>query len=313
MSDVLERRYRRLLRFYPALYRRERSDEIVDTLIQASAPDQRRPGVRDTCALITGGLRARAGVDRRDSIAVTARVSVRLGLLLFLADVAAYNLVNSYVSIADWVQYRSGQGLMPSERGSLAVGLLAAVAVLLLWRGHRVTGLVSGALAAIVGLVNVPGVVHTNFAGLDRYVVPVAVLGLVAVAPRRDEASMPRSWVWVLAFVVLVRDVWPAVQWGGPGWVTGPTMALILGYAVPVIALAWIVIDARPAVGYAVFAALSFAATLGGQFIIPAVGLDGSVQAFFLDEAVPDYVTDIGVFAVLALAGAVRLRRQAVL
>ena len=313
MSDVLQRRYRRLLRIYPATYRAERSDEIVDTLMQASAPGQRRPRARDAWALVAGGLRARAGVDRRDRIVMTVRASVRLGLLLFLADVAVYNLVNSYGSIARWVRYGSGQALLPPERSGLAIGVLAAATVLLLWHGRRVVGLVTGTLAAVVGLVNIPGVVHTSMAGLDRYIVPVAVLGLFAVTVRRGEQPLPRSWAWALVFVVLARDIWPAFQWSGPAWLTSTAMTLILGYTVPVILLAWLVIDARPAAGYAVFAVLSFTADLGGQFMFASVGFDGDVQSAWSVTATPHYVTGLGVFAVLALAGAVRLRRQAVL
>ena len=55
----LERHCRWLLRAYPAWYRRERSEEMLGTLLEASPPGRRWPTFRDARALVTGGLRAR--------------------------------------------------------------------------------------------------------------------------------------------------------------------------------------------------------------------------------------------------------------
>ena len=55
----LERRCRRLLRAYPAWYRRGRGEEMLDTLLEASPPGRRWPSFRDTRALMIGGLRVR--------------------------------------------------------------------------------------------------------------------------------------------------------------------------------------------------------------------------------------------------------------
>jgi hypothetical protein len=55
----LERRCRRLLRAYPARYRRERGEEMLGTLLEASPPGRTWPSWRDTRELVTGGLRAR--------------------------------------------------------------------------------------------------------------------------------------------------------------------------------------------------------------------------------------------------------------
>jgi hypothetical protein len=55
----LERHCRRLLRVYPAWYRRDRGGEMLGTLLEASPPGARRPSFRDTRALIIAGLRVR--------------------------------------------------------------------------------------------------------------------------------------------------------------------------------------------------------------------------------------------------------------
>ena len=55
----LERRYRRLLLAYPRPYRRTRGLELLTTLLDASAPDQRRPHWRDAVNVVAAGLRYR--------------------------------------------------------------------------------------------------------------------------------------------------------------------------------------------------------------------------------------------------------------
>jgi hypothetical protein len=58
----LERRFRWLLWAYPAWYRRERSGELLDTLLEANPPGRRWPSFRDAWALVIGGLRVRGWV-----------------------------------------------------------------------------------------------------------------------------------------------------------------------------------------------------------------------------------------------------------
>jgi len=55
----LERHCGWLLHAYPAWYRRERGEEMLDTLLQASPPGRRWPSFRDARALVIGGLRVR--------------------------------------------------------------------------------------------------------------------------------------------------------------------------------------------------------------------------------------------------------------
>jgi hypothetical protein len=55
----LERRCRLLLRAYPGWYRRERAEEMLGTLLEASPAHHRWPSFRDARGLIIGGLRVR--------------------------------------------------------------------------------------------------------------------------------------------------------------------------------------------------------------------------------------------------------------
>jgi hypothetical protein len=54
----LEYSFRRLLNLYPAAYRENREEEMVATLMEASAPGQRRPSFRDKLDLAAGAARA---------------------------------------------------------------------------------------------------------------------------------------------------------------------------------------------------------------------------------------------------------------
>jgi hypothetical protein len=58
MTDAvdLERRYRRLLMFFPARYRREHEQEILSVLMAGAKEGQRRPGLADSADLLTSAI-----------------------------------------------------------------------------------------------------------------------------------------------------------------------------------------------------------------------------------------------------------------
>ncbi|GII53896.1 hypothetical protein Pth03_22850 [Planotetraspora thailandica] len=57
--NALERRYRRLLAWYPKEHRAEHEAEMLAVLLAGSLPGQTRPSVRDTLDLVRGGLSIR--------------------------------------------------------------------------------------------------------------------------------------------------------------------------------------------------------------------------------------------------------------
>ena len=82
--SAIERRYQRLLRAYPGWYREQRGDEMLGTLM-AAAPSGRWPSRRDSWALLTGGLRVRAGQDQRLGTRANLRLAALFGVALSLA------------------------------------------------------------------------------------------------------------------------------------------------------------------------------------------------------------------------------------
>jgi hypothetical protein len=55
-TDGLERRYRRLLKCFPAAYRREHEQEIVSVLMDGAKEGQRRPGLADSADLVLSSI-----------------------------------------------------------------------------------------------------------------------------------------------------------------------------------------------------------------------------------------------------------------
>jgi hypothetical protein len=85
----LEGGYRRLLRWYPALYRKRHEEEILGVLMAAAQPGQRRPGTRDSLDLLWSALKIRIrmtlrGADSQPWAAALAMVGVLLPLLMLL-------------------------------------------------------------------------------------------------------------------------------------------------------------------------------------------------------------------------------------
>ena len=58
-EGALERRYRRLLAWYPVEHRRAYGEEMIGVLMAAAPGGARRPGLAGAADLIRGGLTAR--------------------------------------------------------------------------------------------------------------------------------------------------------------------------------------------------------------------------------------------------------------
>jgi hypothetical protein len=99
-SLALERRYRRLLAWFPAEHRREYGEEMISVLLSSTPEGRRRPRLADAFDLMTGGLRARfrrrgAGLSYAhwpDALAVCS-VALPVTLLAALAVNYLWNLL----------------------------------------------------------------------------------------------------------------------------------------------------------------------------------------------------------------------------
>jgi uncharacterized membrane protein (UPF0136 family) len=129
----LERRYRRLLAWYPRAFRRENGQEILAVLM-AGAPDgQRRPGVAVAVDLIRSGLWMRLR-PRLPRSARTVRAAVRL--MYAGATVAGLSLIIAITSLA--YVGRSAATLRLAGRSqplpvAVTVGVVGGLVMIALW------------------------------------------------------------------------------------------------------------------------------------------------------------------------------------
>lgn len=140
-SPALERRYRRLLAWFPAEYRREYGEEMISVLLASAPEGRRRPRLADAFDLMTGGLRARLRrrggglIDAHwpDSLAVCS-VALPLMLLAALAVNYLWNLLPAldFYGVSDFYLPALALALPPlialRYRRTAAVAALVAAA-----------------------------------------------------------------------------------------------------------------------------------------------------------------------------------------
>jgi hypothetical protein len=289
-SEVLERRYRRLMVSYPADYRRSRGPEVLETLMEAASPGQRWPAGRESRALVLGGLRARTGADSHRSRTQVWLGSIRLAVLVLLAG----SVARALVVLGEVAPHGLRQGL----RWDGAIDLLAATVVLLagalvavaggrplLGLGLTVAGLAVDCQAPDWNQMWLPDAMgfaaRSSWAGSWsglisslNWEIPVAAVLVLPLLWRRP-AAVVRPWRW-LAAVPVAALILPT------GLVAGGHPDVLVGVLV-LVALVWCVVDARvPLAAAAVLAAQAMPVTVlwvmqqaGVAFSEPAVSLPG--------------------------------------
>ena len=265
----LERRCRLLLTVYPTEYRRERGEEILGTLLEATPQGRGWPRARDVRALITGGLRARAAANRRLSTAADIRLGVLLGVVWVLSAFAAGFLLDFATSPAGVATARETAA---SGWRELLAGVLIAAAVTCAWRGRRRLLVACAPLAAaavIWLLVHQPpydsgGYVFTTMPAGAAGGLLLCLAALILLARRTERPA--RSWLWLIGLVVAdsLLGLMPGsllLAWLRPA-------LLLTMFIVPI---AWSAVDARPALGLATYLALEIVTILGDK-----IGLGGA-------------------------------------
>ena len=181
-ENILERRYRMLLRAYPAGYRSERADELLEILL---ADETRRwPDPRQAVALIRGGLRVRAGSASARPGPVLIRQGVQLAAMAVLA-------LGVLVGIDDLVEaFRFGgldsPLLVLRDLGPNLVLVAAALSALFLGRQRLAAGF---AVAAIVVQTAASDYLFLN--GMPQWWAPVVALPLLLPGLRRPDGVPP--------------------------------------------------------------------------------------------------------------------------
>jgi hypothetical protein len=272
----LERRARTLLRAYPADYRRDRAEEVIGTLLEATPAGRSFPSARDARALIAGGVRARAARNRRLSTTANLRLALLLGLSIFLA----FN-VNRYLA-GEEVGYSGVHWL------AIAAGLLSVAAALAPWLGRRTvtTAIVLPAAALLAYQIHRESLNESPIlrpemeAWLAGMLVAMAALAALSGGPRR----LPRSWLWLPWVPLAVLAAGDLLRASGHDLLF--TLIYLPDYALPLSAAAvacWFVTDARPAFGLVAAAVLTLLLWyLDTLAVVPALRGNGSILVVIL-------------------------------
>lgn len=225
MSDIaaLERRYRRMLLWFPAGHRHIYGEEMIGVMIASTPADQDRPSKADVLDLIGGGLRTRLRQSRagegnpawRDALAVFSVVApvVLLGWLAayYLASIAQLMTLPRFPF---WYRRVTEGG----DFGQLTVVIATALAVaalaicpVLARRGKSAAAALAGvigAAAAVFGLVQA----YRHFGGGDyEFILFLSLLAameilalVVSAGPARGWQLLSRRGVVVLAVISFV-------------------------------------------------------------------------------------------------------------
>ncbi|MEH1165963.1 hypothetical protein V6V47_11325 [Micromonospora sp. CPCC 205539] len=221
----LERRYRWLLRAYPRAYRQYRADEMLETLMAADETDQRHPSLRESLALVKGGLRARAGVDQlrsRDTLRYSALRSTVLSLLVCGVALTALPLVWRL-----WLLVPGNSASFLYGRSPVTPALLLFALVAAVWARYRLAlPIIIGAFGAEIwysaandlGHAVGPWARYEAVSGLrtgldlimqlSTWVCLLAVLTMVPLLRARQPRA-PRPWTWLLGATVTMAVVTP--------------------------------------------------------------------------------------------------------
>ncbi|MET8354989.1 MULTISPECIES: hypothetical protein [unclassified Micromonospora] len=177
MND-LERRYLRLLRIYPADYRRARGAEIVGTYLDLAAPGRRWPSPADAADVLRGGLRQRVRAAGAADLVPGVRLAAVLALL------AATSLAGVW-AVLELRPAPPGFG-EPAAGPFVSLGIMAWTAWLLAAVVHALTpGRWTRRAITLAVLLTVALVPAAALTGLPRpplfVLLPQVALGLVAL------------------------------------------------------------------------------------------------------------------------------------
>lgn len=209
-AEALERRYRRLLVWYPAGYRVANADEMLGVALARSADGRRWPDPGEAVSLVLSGIKQRLGAGWRNPVRRdTAAVLTVAGPLLL----AAIN--------GQFLNGRPGEALFPVGLGvplpvviaaisGIAWWTLVAVAAMLRW--SRIVA--AGAWLGLAGQAALAWSVLAAGSTISGLLVAVALtVGVAALGGVRAQ-DRPLSWPAAAAVAAGAAMIpgWPALQ-----------------------------------------------------------------------------------------------------
>lgn len=211
-AQALERRYRRLLAWYPAAYRAANADDMLGVALARSAPGQRWPEPGEAVNLIVSGMGERLGgmlrqPDHRDTAAVLAIA----GPLLLAA--AAVRTMASPFLFTPAVPVLAAPQQTLTAIAFAAWWTLVALAGMLRWRRVAATGACLGlAGQAVMLTLAVSG--HAGALMVAYWEAAVALVTAASALGSLRSQDRPLSWraATALTAAAAILAGWPAVE-----------------------------------------------------------------------------------------------------
>lgn len=203
VSDMaaLERRYRRLLVWYPAEHRRVHAEEMVGVLLASARNGQRRPSLADALDLIKGGIQTRLRPAHHDGLDDGWRDTLAIASIAMPTIIALL-----YAVIFAWTAYhRVGDPAagMPVAMTAVLAGWLLLVVlppVLALRRFRRAAMLLYFVPVLFLAYAGAGPVVSGEQGGFFLAFLISAVAFVLSPGPRRAVQIMSaKAWVVVYA------------------------------------------------------------------------------------------------------------------
>jgi hypothetical protein len=211
MMSSLEKKYRRLLFAYPAQYRKERGDEIVSTLLDASPPARQRPSFRDARTLIAAGVHTRVRMQCGGSARDVWFDGIRMAALWTLATSTMAYAVLGVLHSSGWFAALGLEGRFSLR--DLLTGGLVAVSFIALARCHARLGVLAFAAVEVIHVLRIhPWNISDQF---GYRMIPIELissfitLALVALASFwSGRRPTPTPWTRILLLAVAAGVVW---------------------------------------------------------------------------------------------------------
>ena len=211
-AEALERRYRRLLGWYPHAYRAANADDMLGVALARSAPGRRWPEPGEAVNLIVSGIGERLGgmlrpPDRRDTAAVLAIAGP-----LLLAAGAMRTAASPFLFMPAIPALVTQQRMVVTAVAFAAWWTLVALAGMLRWRRVAAAAACLGLAGQVVLLVLAVSA-EDGALMVAYWQAAAALVSATAALGSLRSQGRPLPWRAVTAFAAA-----PAILAGGPPW-----------------------------------------------------------------------------------------------
>lgn len=306
--SALERRYRRLLAWYPAEHRGIHGEEMIGVLLAGAREGQLRPMLPDALDLIMGGLRIRlravmAGQFGGSLIDALTVYSIAMPIMWVIAIVVSEAIAINSLSMA--AASLTSQEIILTAVIPVALLTLMGLPIVLAWRGkRRAAAAIAFVPAAFFSIVAFMPFARSGsaFTAADSLLLVLQVVALsTSPGPRRAVQLLnARAWLVICASGLAASVPLALYQIPSAGTPAGALVGL--GAAVAAAAAVGMLVTLPRGIAPRLFALLAAPVYLGGISIATAYRGGSLISYSFAIVYVPTLVLTV-LLGILAWRG----------